>query len=536
MSAARRRYPLWTLGAAECCDVAMPSLSCASSQPLGKHFQPTDSRWEASTVIRAIESVRAGLRVPFFIYDRAEIGVDLDRELGKLDRCNVSQVPGLFYGGEYWFLKAAARHPWRVYDPSSAAIIVVPGFPTFEGHGEAVAFRGCPGLTAFSVIADRVSRTPLWEQRSRDHIFISMGWRHFAAAIQPANVSNRSGADARSLTRFFIEHSAFSLSIRETKRPAEQASKDDYVLPAPYVENGPADDFDDGGERATPIHDFFFGGQTTSRLGPGRRHVGYYMRWSLMQQWANRPKAFGRTLLVETDNAGKTIQHVETMRGNDGSIVWPAVRRCDHASLDTVLDQARLANARKNGMHSSWTQSHRNGSAACVPPCASVGLGTAGACYGSYDIAQVLPTTRFVLCVRGDIATSPRLYDALHYGSIPVLVSDHMRAVGLPFQCFVPYELMVPSISEADMRRDAAEALRNLSDTISPAIESRMRQLLRHFRKDVLWRVPGSRVAENILLEAERFRLSRTRPAGCCPLADLTLGLSQPTTHRTNSP
>ena len=82
------------------------------------------------------------------------------------------------------------------------------------------------------------------------------------------------------------------------------------------------------------------------------------------------------------------------------------------------------------------------------------------------------------------------------------------------------------------MRRDAAEALRNLSDTISPAIESRMRQLLRHFRKDVLWRVPGSRVAENILLEAERFRLSRTRPAGCCPLADLTLGLSQPTTHR----
>ena len=51
-----------------------------------------------------------------------------------------------------------------------------------------------------------------------------------------------------------------------------------------------------------------------------------------------------------------------------------------------------------------------------------------------------------------------------------------------------------------------------------------MRELIAHFSMDVLWRHPKSRVAENILRTADRWRRHWGQPAhGCCPMEDETM-------------
>ena len=77
----------------------------------------------------------------------------------------------------------------------------------------------------------------------------------------------------------------------------------------------------------------------------------------------------------------------------------------------------------------------------------------------------------------------------------------------------------VAQISEASFQRDAAAALRNAM-RLPHAAEARMRELIAHFGRDVLWRHPQSRVAENVLLAARRWQLRRRGEAACCPIED----------------
>ena len=37
---------------------------------------------------------------------------------------------------------------------------------------------------------------------------------------------------------------------------------------------------------------FFWGGSASRRVGPGRTHMGYYVRWHMLEQWAKAPAAF----------------------------------------------------------------------------------------------------------------------------------------------------------------------------------------------------------------------------------------------------
>jgi hypothetical protein len=116
--------------------------------------------------------------------------------------------------------------------------------------------------------------------------------------------------------------------------------------------------------------------------------------------------------------------------------------------------------------------------------------------------------------------------------------------MGLPFQCVVPWRLLSLELPEAIARHSLAAAMRNLSARVGGAmltrpaavveggsaqhrfsVEDRMRRVLLHFRRDLLWTARNSRVAENVLLDAARWRtLLRTRGAhgGCCPFGDET--------------
>ena len=104
--------------------------------------------------------------------------------------------------------------------------------------------------------------------------------------------------------------------------------------------------------------------------------------------------------------------------------------------------------------------------------------------------------------------------------------------MGLPFQCFVPWRIFSLDIPEAVAAHSLAAAMRNLSARVERAgaphrfsVEDRMRGVLLHFRRDLLWTAPNSRVAENVLFDAARWRtLLRTGGAhgGCCPFGDET--------------
>lgn len=128
-------------------------------------------------------------------------------------------------------------------------------------------------------------------------------------------------------------------------------------------------------------------------------------------------------------------------------------------------------------------------------------------CTGQYDLRQVGPQVEFLLDLRGDTPSSRKLYDAIEVGAIPLVVSDMRRIVGLPFQCFVPFHLFTTQVKERSLLTNVSEALGHVLDTLSAPIRNRMREVMALYARDVLWRHPESRVAENCLLQVRELRL-----------------------------
>ena len=119
------------------------------------------------------------------------------------------------------------------------------------------------------------------------------------------------------------------------------------------------------------------------------------------------------------------------------------------------------------------------------------------------DFRERMASTKFNLVLRGDSPSSRRLYDGLAAGALPVLVSDQIWSVGLPFQCLVPWRRFAVSIAEASFvtAAGAEGALRRLAQLPAAALARLQRSANRH-RRDVVWNMNGSRVAENVLLTA----------------------------------
>lgn len=108
----------------------------------------------------------------------------------------------------------------------------------------------------------------------------------------------------------------------------------------------------------------------------------------------------------------------------------------------------------------------------------------------------------------------------MRFGAIPLIVSDHIYRTSLPFQCWVPWKLLVLSIPEETFLNDPPISLRTAISSLSPFQEERMRMLIGHFGRDTLWRHPRSRVAENMLLAAQRWRKRGKPLLGCCLMQD----------------
>ena len=116
---------------------------------------------------------------------------------------------------------------------------------------------------------------------------------------------------------------------------------------------------------------------------------------------------------------------------------------------------------------------------------------------------NLMRRSKFNLVLRGDSPSSRRLYDGIAVGALSVLVSDQLWSVGLPFGCLVPWRRMSFTLSERPFATadGAARELKAL-DELAPPLLSRMQRVANRHRRDVLWNINGSRVAENILITA----------------------------------
>ena len=98
--------------------------------------------------------------------------------------------------------------------------------------------------------------------------------------------------------------------------------------------------------------------------------------------------------------------------------------------------------------------------------------------------------------------------------ALPIIVSDQLFRVGLPFPCFVPYRRFLVEVPERQIHADAPRALLDVLNQTRQPRRRRMRETLSAMARDLLWDFPGSRVVDNVLLEAARLR--GKLPGVCC--------------------
>ena len=114
---------------------------------------------------------------------------------------------------------------------------------------------------------------------------------------------------------------------------------------------------------------------------------------------------------------------------------------------------------------------------------------------------SLMARAKYNLVLRGDSPSSRRLYDGIAAGAVSVLVSDELWSVGLPFTCLIPWRKMALTLSERPfVTREGAASTLHALDALSPNLLARMQRLANRHRRDLLWNINGSRVAENLLI------------------------------------
>ena len=280
-----------------------------------------------------MQSVRSRLRVPFYIYDGDAVASNFSvaAEVSKVEQCieehserNQKQTRSQEHTSKRWkvhgynmaefmFLKALDSHPWRVSRAAAADILVVPGFAGFETE----VYHSCQRLVRSWVIASAVKQSHTWLTRSCDHLVVSDVWYSnwypswaratgMAARTVVGNLTHdfHGSSAARAppsevnlyLTRAWLEtHQAKPLfgkgstyhlaetyvgrqeQLNATDMMIAMPQADSQVLAVPQEETQVKSVGVEDASRTRRLN-FFFGGQTTAHVGPGRRHLGYYVR------------------------------------------------------------------------------------------------------------------------------------------------------------------------------------------------------------------------------------------------------------------
>jgi len=317
------------------------------------------------------------------------------------------------------------------------------------------------GCPGYNQVAmlEAVKSSPLFHARMRDHLLYS-------------------GEELAMLPQFGLPPSVIysGLDTVVNKDPLKPAYKIDEQRLVNMVYTVQANDAAHGSKRDIS---FFFGGQIN------HEHLGYDCRRQLFYDMPSMPQ---RTLIVSSDE--------DIAQARRGNVSLPNCSTLmGHDTVDDTVDFGAVFNATSNAV-----------------------IG----CKGRYD-PTILANTEFIISPRGDVPSSPRLYEAAANGAIPVFLSDHHLQTATPFQCVVPYDYMTVSVAESDCMKDCGAAIRQATAKLGEAERAQMRLLLHHFKRDLLWTVNDSRVVDNVLLDAlqrQRYYGGRYHGVSGCPFAD----------------
>jgi hypothetical protein len=417
-------------------------------------------------------------------FSAAQSALQLCRKLLRPNGHSLEEVLG-HSAGELLIYEQLKNHPWRVASSKDAKILVVPIAMTMTGthyaqesivdqfvkalpeiiHSDMIssihsADEFCPGYNA-SAMFDAVVQGSLFHQRPKDHLFVDID----DYAIQ--NHFARGGADSKMvdpLNSLFAKQCTpgpwVDMDTEYDARTSDESCRKPNTLVAPFC---PQEDGNPDNE-ARSVSMLFAGtvydkAETNPTTRASRR--------SLFKHPSTLPNG---TILITTDSA-----ETDSPEGLD----WPP---CPN-----------------NMTSSNWT----------ISPCH-------GRCEGDC-FKDLLSHSQFALCPRGDNPTSQRMYDAVNFGAIPIFISDEAFSTSNPFQCFVPYNHISVTLPEAECAEDCGTALKSATSRFDAGTLHRTRQLIRHFRKDLLWKAKGSRVMENLLLTALQMRNPHgTNLSECC--------------------
>ena len=80
-----------------------------------------------------------------------------------------------------------------------------------------------------------------------------------------------------------------------------------------------------------------------------------------------------------------------------------------------------------------------------LEPCENLSSAVCMQCAGDYKDSDIIPRSEFSLQLRGDDPSSPRLYSAAQYCSLPIIISDQQYTHAMPFQCLVCTRICPPT-------------------------------------------------------------------------------------------
>lgn len=377
------------------------------------------------------------------------------------------------YSGEHYFLAQLRQHRWRVSDPSLALLFVVPIYAN-AALQPSMQGASCNG-THYQLLLDRT-----------------------ATAVAATDAYQRHGG---------ADHVLLCNSWKLAQRPPQQA---------PWSRLG---------QRPNDFFRHTFRNAIVGHMETRHGGDGGFWRCSVVSPY---------TANIDAEHEQRGVHLVPpAARERDVSFYFQGGAN-NRGTYGYAFRQAALAQLE------DFPRAHLSAFSLPGSPVGCRGSVTtnckAGRSSGAFR--SLMRRTKFNLVLRGDSPSSRRLFDGLAYGALSVLVSDQIWSVGLPFGCLVPWRRMAFTLSEAPFATadGAARELRSM-DALAPPLLARMQRVANRHRRDVLWNINGSRVAENVLVTAAlrclpahvtRHRMAKTSRAGAalrqlramCPYAD----------------
>lgn len=436
--------------------------------PPCRAFDPDDPSWSARALITCSENRRQRLPpVPFYLYEAERLlsrggkrkGVTAEEEVELASAClNRTRVDGAWlsvrehpYTADFFFLQQLLTHPWRVRSADEALLLVPPVMLSTAlalGTGAAPMCRAYSARRALHVL-NAVTSHRLFRRRRADHLFTAPLWRHTAHA----NLRPPAG------TLWAWYHALVEPMLPPTGSTAQ------YTL-VPVPQNLP--DLGIPAARALtarrPLAAFFGGGASNKTAGWPQ---GGYGAVRLPLFLAALPGAENATSAGVGPDGGVLLVHTAPRRGTDARYeATPLTRALPPCAPDwKTLAKAAAQAARR--VH---------------------------ACTGGVALAELGLRARAMLYLRGDRPTTRRFQDCAATGAVPVVVSDGLhRSGGVAFEALVPYHTFSVQLRERALRAEPLVALRRvLERQLHGARLRRSRQLLLHFRRDLLWQYQES--------------------------------------------